>query len=385
MNYKKFLKRFLITVLVSLIVLITVSGVLVYWHMQQRFTDAAAGKPFYLCYVAGRSGGHIIPALSHARQALAENPRARLLFISTDTPLDRALLEKAPDISIYKPIALDNVPQGSWRARILYGWEVAKALWQTCSIFWIYRPMKVVSMGGYISMPVALVAWILRIPIELHELNVIPGASARWLSRLAGMTITCFDETRKYLPKSAQIMRGRYPVRFKESDKLKREDACAKLGIDPSRKVLLVFGGSQGAHFFNSFMPRIAQSLMKEFPHLFVLHQTGGGDEVLKQVRASYAQLGVEAQVFAFRLDMEVLYSAADAVVARAGAGSIFELAFFGRRAVLIPLEPKEKGHQLENARAMSHQLPQLMKCVRQADIERDSAILHDALLQQLS
>ncbi|MBN2267486.1 MAG: UDP-N-acetylglucosamine--N-acetylmuramyl-(pentapeptide) pyrophosphoryl-undecaprenol N-acetylglucosamine transferase [Candidatus Babeliaceae bacterium] len=385
MSFKKFLGVFLIAVFFSAVLVIAVGGVLAYRHMQQRFVDVAEGKTFNVCYVAGRSGGHIIPALTHARKSLAENPRARLLFISTDAPLDRSLVPSAPEVSLHECLALENVPYGSWRLWPGYFWRVFKSFCQTAHIFWRYRPLKVVSMGGYVSVPVVLLAWVLRIPIELYELNVIPGSAARFLSRFATATVTCFDETKKHLPPSSRVVRGRYPVRFKESDKIARAEARKRLGIASRERVLLVVGGSQGSHFFNTMVPGAVKELARQLSErITVLHQTGGGELELRRVRSAYGAAAVNAQVFTFSNNMQLLYAAADLVVARAGAGTIFEVVFFNRKVVLIPLETTVTDHQLDNALAMSHQLPKLITYLRQNNVERQPNLLVNELRRSL-
>lgn len=379
MNYKRFFALFFIGVLISLLVILTIGGLLIYRHVQQRAARQSTQEMHYLCYTTGRSGGHIIPALTHARHALAADPKAKILFISTDTPLDRSIIGKAPEVAVHTTIDLGNVPHSFWLWPN-YLINLIRATWTIGKILWRLDPTSIFSTGGYIAVPVSIIGWILRIPIEICELNVVPGSAARFISRFANKTTICFDETARYFPTSAQVVRGNYPVRFTEKDKLSKEVACKKLGIDPAQKIVLVVGGSQGSQFINDVMPGVSAELKKKQP-LFVLHQTGGGLTELERVRTAYKNAGINAQVFSFSNEMQVLYSAADMVIGRAGAGTLFELDFFGKKGIIIPLETDITSHQIDNAEAMSRQSGGRMKMLKQQEVSQHPDRLTTAIL----
>lgn len=388
-SYKKFLSLFFIGVLFSIVIALSIGGLFVYRHVQRRTAAFNAGGPFFICYVAGGSGGHIIPALTLARQYTEEVPRARVLFFSLAMPLDQAIVKKASHVTVYETINLGNLPRHSLTAWPGYLVDVVRTVWRTWKTMWHLQPAKVVSMGGYVSVPVCLVAWVLRIPIELYELNVVPGSAVKFLSRFATVTTTCFDETRKYLPPSAYVVRGRYPVRFKQIDRLDRADACKRLGITPDHSIILVLGGSKGSHVINEIVPKAVSGLKRSGFKPFVLHQTGGGatlsQEEIALTQKAYKDLGVDAQVFLFRDDMQVLYSAADVAVARAGAGTLFELDFFDKKAIIIPLETDVTAHQFDNALAMGQRYPDRIKVLKQDTVVQHPELLRDQLTSILS
>lgn len=329
-------------------------------------------NPQAICYVAGKSGGHIIPALTHAQHEVKKNNNLKVLFFSTNSALDRSLLDKNPLVDVYKPLALDNVPRKNILAWPRFVVQMLNVLWQVLKMLWRYKPAKIVSMGGYISIPVCCVALVLRIPFEVYELNVVPGQAVKLLSRYAQVTHICFAETKKYLPARANCQLTGYPLRYTQQDKVSREVACAALGIDPSKKIILVLGGSQGSRFINELMQTYGMQCTDKNEYV-IIHQTGAAD--VASVTESYQQQGIASLVFAYRNDIHLCYAAADVIVARAGAGTLFEILFFQKPALIIPLETKTTDHQKDNALTMQAEHHQWFSVLLQDDIDKNPGL----------
>src|SRR5271154_2643946 len=122
-----------------------------------------------LCFVAGRSGGHLIPALTLAYNA-QQSEATRCIFMSTNTPLDRSIVRSATWIARHEMINLPNVPYNPLKLLIF----IPQCIWACVRSFKILRsarPERIISTGGYISVPVCLIGFLLRIPIDLYELN----------------------------------------------------------------------------------------------------------------------------------------------------------------------------------------------------------------------
>ena len=323
-----------------------------------------------ICCVAGKSGGHLIPALTLARRYCEEHPDAHVLFFSTDTLLDKNIVHKAGFVTEYIPLALGNVPRWDFWRWPGYFWDLGKVSWYAWRALLKVRPERVVTTGGFISLPIGIVAWMLGIPVHLYELNAVPGKAALLLSLSATKTFVSFDEAIPKFPRSARVMRGTYPLRFDANDRLTKEEARTRLGVGDAERVVLVVGGSQGSFFINTIMPEIIAALALP-KKIMVLHQTGEGD--VARVKHLYEERGIQALVFAYREDMAVLYSAADCVISRAGAGSLFELLFFEKPSIIVPLETLVTDHQLDNACAMAQQYPAFFSVFRQADLERST------------
>lgn len=372
-NCKRFWRRFFIGLLASLLVVGLLGVGTVYYFVRRHDAVINSRKGPVVCYVAGRSGGHIIPALTLAKQFVETHKGARILFFSTNTQLDRLLIKQSAVVSLHQPLNLDNIPRHNWWDWPGYLIELGRVTYRILRTLVRENPERIISTGGYIAVPVSFVAKMLGIPITLYNLDVMPGAAIGFLSRIADQTIVCFDETIPLLPKQAASVRGSYPVRFGQEDRMSSSQARKILGIAEDRPVLLVFGGSQGSRFVNDLVPSLVKNLSLKRP-LFILHQTGEGE--VQRVRALYKAAGMEALVFAFRNDMNVLISSADAVIARAGAGSLFELAFFAKPSLIIPLETSITDHQRDNACAMAKRHPSLFTVFLQSDVEKDAGPL---------
>jgi len=208
------------------------------------------------------------------------------------------------------------------------------------------KPRSVLGAGGYVSGPGGIAAWLMRIPLLIHEQNAIAGMTNRWLARLATQVLEAFP--------------GSFGTRVHASTigNPVREDIAAiappaeRFAGRESRARLLIFGGSQGAQRLNTVLPQaIAQLAPKDRPQ--VLHQSG--ERGLQSTRAAYLEAKVEAEVLPFIEDMAKTYAWADLAVCRAGAMTVAELQAAGLGAVLIPLALATDDHQTKNAEVMVH------------------------------
>lgn len=332
----------------------------------------------YVCFVAGKSGGHSVPALTMARRIKEEAPQKKVLFFSTDSALDKSVISRSGTVDEHVTLPLSSVSFAWYRAPFdalkLMG-SFFKSLWKLMR----FRPQSVTSIGGLVSIPVVGAAWLLKIPVTLYELNAVPGRAVTFLSRFAQRINVCFDDVRGILPQK-KTFKVDYPVRFSQSDILSKSTRRAQVRIPFDARVLLVLGGSQGSHFLNSFV----QSYVRHHKDhaadstLFVIHQAGSSD--VNGLRDFYHQLKVPAHVFAFESDLAPYYSSADCAISRAGAGSIFELQFFGIKTLLIPLEASTTDHQLDNAYAIAQRRSDLFTVMRQGDCEDHSQAAFDLL-----
>lgn len=314
-----------------------------------------------ICYVAGKSGGHIIPALTLIQQVKQKNNHTRILFFSTNAVLDQSLLANTKDIDTWVALALGNIPRKQWWRLPLFIGQCLRSFLHSLYLLLIKRPSKIVSMGGYISLPVCCAGWLLRIPIEVYELNAVPGTAVQVLQYIASSLFICFDQAQKSLRKKS--IKIAYPVRFTQTH-------YQLNGANKERKVMLILGGSQGSHFINESIKKVVVGLQKDFLH--IIHQTGNND--IASMHLFYEQQGISAQVFAFSENLADYYVQADLIISRAGAGSLFEIAFFNKKAIVIPLEVATTHHQVDNAVAIAQEYPHLFSVILQKDINADGA-----------
>jgi UDP-N-acetylglucosamine--N-acetylmuramyl-(pentapeptide) pyrophosphoryl-undecaprenol N-acetylglucosamine transferase len=199
-----------------------------------------------------------------------------------------------------------------------------------------FRPDVIFLTGGYVSVPVALAAWLWRKPILVYLPDVEPGRAIKLLSRLATCIAVNVEASRKYLPPKV-VVTG-YPLRqeFHQAKQMGKAAARRTIGLLPEGKVLLVFGGSRGARSINRALGGI---LEKVLAHAQVIHISGALDA--EWCQAQRDQLPETARkryaLFDYQHDMGRALAAADLVVARAGAGTLGEFPFFGLPAILVP------------------------------------------------
>lgn len=215
-----------------------------------------------------------------------------------------------------------------------------------------WRPEVVVAFGGYVSLPVGLAARSLRVPLVLHEQNSVPGLANRVLARRADRIAVTFEDSIGRLPRPERALLTGNPVRS-QILQARRDDARDRLGLRDGARVLLVFGGSQGAKHLNEAMLRIADDLMG-IQDVVVLHVTGKRDH--SWVADALADLGLDPARWLVReyiQEMGDALAASDLVVCRAGATSVAEVCAAGRASVLVPYPFATEDHQTLNARSL--------------------------------
>jgi UDP-N-acetylglucosamine--N-acetylmuramyl-(pentapeptide) pyrophosphoryl-undecaprenol N-acetylglucosamine transferase len=205
--------------------------------------------------------------------------------------------------------------------------------WRTVGRF---RPDVVFLTGGYVSVPVAVAAWLRRCPILVYLPDVEPGRAIKWIGRIATRIAVNVEASREYLPKKVTVTG--YPLRaeFLQDQAQLRRSAREALGIAPTAKALLVFGGSRGSQSINHALGGILERVLVQ-AHL--IHMSGRLD--YEACVARRAELPAEAQaryhLFDYVHEMAQMLAAADLVVARAGAATLAEFPILGLPAILVP------------------------------------------------
>ncbi len=363
-----------------------------------------------ICFVAGHSGGHIIPTIILAKKNL-EN---KIFFFTTNNQADKNILNNYKEILTQKiNLPIKNIPKN----KLNYPQFILSFIYNFFkSFFYLIRikPIKIISTGGLVSVPVCLAAKFLLIPIDLYELNVEPGKTVNFLAKFCNPTIyICFASTQNYLPKNKCII-APYPIRFDPKIKnITQQEALTKINLSPSRKTILILGGSQGSLFINNLIKDFVNKLNKTdlllnksmlpgsvrpertlsepwrveervegykrinsnftVNNINIIHQTGDIDFDWQNF---YKQKSIPAITFNFNNEMENYYLASDLIICRSGAGTLAEILFFGKKCITIPLETKTTSHQLLNAQALEKDHPDLFKVIRQKDIEKNPDII---------
>lgn len=223
-------------------------------------------------------------------------------------------------------------------------------------IFW-FMPDLVFSKGGTgVPIAVILAARFYRIPIIIHESDAIPGLTNLWSARFAEKIFISFEKAAQYFPSDKTIMVGN-PIRPEILREIPDKETAKKtLGFNSAEPVILVVGGSQGALSVNNF---ILDNLGEILDFTQVIHQSGSANylETKKETNFLLKSLGDfyknRYQLVGYLQDAKAIreaFAAADLVLSRAGSGSIFEIAAFGKPSILAPLEESASDHQKANA-----------------------------------
>jgi UDP-N-acetylglucosamine--N-acetylmuramyl-(pentapeptide) pyrophosphoryl-undecaprenol N-acetylglucosamine transferase len=290
--------------------------------------------------MAGGTGGHIFPAL-----AVAKVLRARgiaVVWLGVPGSMESRLVPaQGFPIEWLRVAGIRGKGALTWMFAPL---RIAKAVAQAIGVLRRIKPRSVLGAGGYVSGPGGIAAWLMRIPLLIHEQNAIAGMTNRWLARMATQVLQAFPGS--FGPKVHASTIGN-PV---------REDIAAltapgqRFAGREARTRLLIFGGSQGAQRLNAVLPQ-ALALLAPDKRPQVLHQSG--ERGFDATRAAYADAHVEAEVLPFIDDMAKTYAWADLAVCRAGAMTVAELQAAGLGAIFVPLAVATDDHQTKNARVM--------------------------------
>jgi len=229
--------------------------------------------------------------------------------------------------------------------------SLGRGLWQAWRLAGRRRPNGVLVTGGYVSVPVALAAWLRRIPMTIYLPDIQPGRAVRFLARFAQRIAVTSMAAEQWLPARKLVVTG-YPTRpaLRNADRAAARHSWS-LGADD--QLLLVFGGSQGSRRINLALAAAAPRLL-EVCH--IVHVSGTLD--LRAAEAARAALPetlrgrYHLHAYLDSPDMALALAAADLAVCRAGAASLGELPARGLPAVLVPL-PISGGHQWPNARQL--------------------------------
>jgi UDP-N-acetylglucosamine--N-acetylmuramyl-(pentapeptide) pyrophosphoryl-undecaprenol N-acetylglucosamine transferase len=284
-----------------------------------------------VAFVGGGSGGHIFPLIAVWRELQTSCPEAEALFVCTERPEDGEYLKK--ETLEYRALTLP-------RRSIMLPFTLATSYRQAQSLLREFQPDAIFSKGGAISVPVCLAAKRMGIPIVLHESDAVMGRANRMISRWADSVCIGLESSTLDIRHSKIRLTGN-PVRPEMTHGSKAE-AIKLTGFTDQKPVLLVYGGSQGSQALNEWTVSHLDEVL-DFAN--VIHLTGNGK------KGADPRKGYFIREFAFG-ELPHLYALADLAVARAGSGTISELAANGIPAVLVPLRGLAQDHQELNARA---------------------------------
>lgn len=257
-------------------------------------------------------------------------------------------------------------------------WALGTSIIQVAGIIKEIKPEVVIATGGYVSGPVGLWARLLGIPLVLQEQNLVPGAANRWLGLIASQVHISFVESRSYFRRRNNLKVSGNPIR-RSLLRQNRESAYERLGLDPSRRTLLIIGGSHGATSINRAVLG-ALARLARVPSIQIVWQTGTNDVDAIRVRAK--EISFPVKVFDYIDQIEMAYAVADLAICRSGAMTITELTACGVPSILVPYPHAARDHQTLNARGLADRGAAEMIADKDLDAEglagRIEALLRD-------
>lgn len=292
--------------------------------------------------IAGGTGGHVMPALAIAFELMSQG--IKVYWMGTQAGIETKLVST-------HDIPMNYIQIKHFRGKGIIGWigapvYILKAVIQSIKIIRQVKPKGVLSMGGYVSGPGSLAAWLCRCPLIIHEQNAVPGLTNRLLAPIASLIMTGFPKLFDQYAHKTKYTGN--PVRVSILNLNPKINNHINL-VRPLR--LLILGGSLGAGILNQIIPQALGKVQLSMP-VQVWHQTG--EKQLEQTREAYQIQGIRANVESFIDNMADAYAWADCVICRAGALTIAELAAAGLASILVPFPAAINDHQTENAKYLT-------------------------------
>ena len=304
-------------------------------------------KKLRVVFAGGGTGGHVFPALNMAA-AIREKWDVEFLFFGTERGLERI---KVPEAGY----PIEFIPVAGFQRRLTYKnfmfpWKLYQSMHICKNKLTEFNPDLVIGSGGYVMGPVLKSAQKLGIPTILQEQNSFPGVTTRLLAKSAKLIFLAYPEAKNYLHSTGRIMITGNPIR-QINVKQSMDKLFAQFGLDKQKKVILAFGGSQGAASINKALMKML--LNNGLPEGYqLLWQTGMKeiDTIQNFIQNNDIKF---VQPLPFINEMQCAYTVADFVVCRAGAMTISELMVAGLASVFVPYPFAAGNHQYKNALAL--------------------------------
>ncbi len=297
----------------------------------------------------GGTGGHIFPAIAIADTIKRKYPNAEILFVGAEGKMEMEKVPKAgyeivglPIRGIQRKLTLKNL---AVPFKLIASLLMAKRLVKQM------KPDIAIGVGGYASAATLRVASGQKVPTLIQEQNSYPGITNKWLAKRANAICVAYENLDRFFPKEKIVITGN-PVRNEMVQiEGKREEAFSFFNLDPSKKTILIIGGSLGARTLNSSIKKDLQKLIDE--DVQVIWQCG--KMYLNSLKNDLGELANSNLVYLsdFIFKMDLAYAAADLIISRAGAISVSEVCLVGKPVILVPSPNVSEDHQTKNAMAL--------------------------------
>ena len=306
---------------------------------------------------AAGTAGHINPGLAIANKIKEEEKDSKIIFIGTTRGLENDLVPRAgyelKTIDAYglsKKISIENIKK---MYKTLKGYGEAKKIIKE------FKPDIVIGTGGYICGATISAAHRLKIQTLIHESNAFPGKAVKMLANKTDTILVSFEDARSRIKNAKNIVYTGTPVKIrkKEYGINEKNSIIKSAGLNETKPIVLIFGGSQGAQKINDAILGILKNKLNK--NYQIIWATGPKQydrikEILEENNVYINHLE-NAKIVPYIYNMEEMMNVSDLIVARSGAMTITEISNLGKASILIPLPNVSGDHQLHNAKVLEN------------------------------
>ncbi|RKD24100.1 undecaprenyldiphospho-muramoylpentapeptide beta-N-acetylglucosaminyltransferase [Ammoniphilus oxalaticus] len=295
----------------------------------------------------GGTGGHIYPALAIAKELRERHPDVEILYIGSETGLEARLVPKSG-------IPFESIEISGFRRSLSFEnvktvYRFLKGVRRSRSLIRSFSADAVIGTGGYVCGPVVYAAAKQGIPTLIHEQNVIPGLTNKFLAKYVSRIAVSFTGSAQYFPTDKVVVTGN--PRATEVAKADPTRGRSSLALSGSKRLVLVVGGSRGARAINEAFIEAIPQLEKQRNTHFVYVTGEVHYEQVKQMLEQSGQTMGNISVFPYIYNMPEVLATTELIINRAGASFLAEITSLGIPSILIPSPYVTNNHQEKNAR----------------------------------
>ncbi len=316
-----------------------------------------------IMFSGGGTGGPVTPLLAIAAELLKDDPTLNLIFVGTKTGPARELVISFKE----KEIKFLTTISGKWRRyfsilNILDIFKIIAAFFASLIILGRERPNLVISVGGFVSVPLVWAAAIKRVPILIHQQDMRPGLANKLMAPFARVITVTFEKSLiDYGPRAVLTGNPLKDVSVYQTNVL---EARNKYGFKIDVPLVMFIGGGTGSQFLNDLL---LESLPELLPFCQIIHLTGRG----KKMKTEVSDPNYQAFEFLNQSEVLSLMAASDLIISRCGFGVLTELCALAKAAILIPIPG---SHQEDNAALFKTRLAALVLDQKELSAEKLSA-----------